>query len=172
MTESASGQALQGRQLANMPAPSKQAVDAAYAAVIDAEMPPQIEDPAGIARAIQERIRQGTLAQSMEALESLPSWGDSFPNEKVIVHSFKLLPSAFVIQEGPNKGKKGVYAVVELMTADGELTLVQTGAGNVLTQLVKTWEESRFPLSCVLEVKDTATPGRTVQWLRNPEAKA
>lgn len=161
---------VQAGSLAAMPAPTAQQLQQARAAVLDAELPPQMEDPASIARAIQERIFAGTLDDSMQALESLPAWGDEYLGQKVIVGAFKLLRSSFDIQEGPNKGKRGVYAVVDLMTADGELVLVQTGGANVLAQLVKAWEEGRYPFPAVLEASDTGTPGRQTYWLRTPEA--
>ena len=153
-----------------MPAPTPELVEAFYAAVMDAELPPQLDDPAVIARAIQERIRRGTLAASMEALEGLPSWGDDFGNVPVTVVAFKLNRSAFAIQEGPLKGKHGVYAVVEIVDGNGEEQLVSCGSTNVLTQLVKAFEEQRFPFQAVLDVQPTGTPGRSVQWLRTPAA--
>ncbi len=73
-----------------------------------------------------------------------------------------------MIQDGPNKGKKGVYAVVDVMTADAEIITVQTGAQNILTQLLVAWREGKFPFTATVEVKATATPGRTTQWLRLP----
>lgn len=155
--------------------PTQELVARAYDAIHNANVPPEVGDPAITARAIQERIKSGTLEQSMQAAESLPSLGEKYEGQKIAVCAFHLLPSSFEIQEGSNKGKKGVYAVVEVMTQDGELDTVQTGAGNILTQLVKAWEESldgrsRFPFTCVVEVKPTGTPGRSTQWLRAPAA--
>jgi hypothetical protein len=155
-----------------MIAPTPALLEQAYDAVLNAELPPEVGDPAITARAIQERIRQGSLDDSMAPAESLPSWGDLFADQLVYVCSFHLNRSTFEIQEGPNKGKKGVYAVVELMDTNSELHTVNTGAQNVLTQLVKAWEEKRFPFPAVLEVKDTGTAGRTTQWLRSPAAAA
>lgn len=153
-----------------MIAPTAEGIAAAYNAIENAEVPPEVGDPQVTARAIRDRIRAGSLADSMSPAESLPSWGDTLAGEKVIVYSFHLNRSAFEIAEGPNKGKKGVYAVVELGTPDGELITVQTGSQNVLTQLVKAWEERRFPFPAVIDVKATGQPGRTVQWLVDPAA--
>lgn len=153
-----------------MIAPTPELLDAAYNAVLNAELPPEVGDPAITARAIQERIRHGSLDDSMSPAEKLDNWADTFEGQTVYVCSFHLNRSTFEIQEGPNKGKKGVYAVVELMDPDSELHTVQVGAANVLTQLVKAWEEKRYPFPAVLEVRETGTPGRTTQWLRTPEA--
>lgn len=149
---------------------TKETVALAYNAIENAEVPPEVGDPSVTARAIRERIRQGSLDASMSPAESLPNWADNYADQPVIVYSFHLNKSAFEISEGDNKGKKGVYAVVEIGDPSGELRSVQTGSQNVLTQLVKAWEEGRYPFKAVLEVKPTGTPGRTVQWLRNPEA--
>jgi len=93
-----------------------------------------------------------------------------FGGETVAFLAFHLIPSSFEIQEGPNKGKKGVYAVVEVMTQDAEIVTVQTGAQNILTQLVKAWEEGKFPFTATVEIKQTGTAGRSTQWLRSPDA--
>jgi hypothetical protein len=152
--------------------PTEQLVAQAFDAVLNANVPPEVGDPAITARAIQERIMQGTLEQSLQPAESLPSLGELFGGQTVAFCSFHLLSSSFEIQEGPNKGKKGVYAVVELMTQDAELVTVQTGAQNILTQLVKAWQEGMFPFTATVEIKPTGTPGRTTQWLRAPGTAA
>lgn len=160
---------------ANVPTmirPTSELVEKAYDAVINGNLPPEVGDPAVTARSIQERIRRGSFDESMTPAESLPSWGDTYPGQLVTVLSFHLNPSTFEAQEGPNKGKKGAYAVVELIEPEGEIVTVQTGAGNILTQLVKAWEEERFPFPAVLESKATGQAGRSVQWLRAPDPAA
>lgn len=153
-----------------MVAPTPELVKAAYDAVLNANVPPEVGDPAITARAIQERIMQGTLEESLSPAESLPALGETFGGETVAFLAFHLIPSSFEIQEGPNKGKKGVYAVVEVMTQDAEIVTVQTGAQNILTQLVKAWEEGKFPFTATVEIKQTGTAGRSTQWLRSPDA--
>ena len=152
--------------------PTKELVQQAYDAVINRQQPPEIGDPEIVARLIQERIRQGSFDDSMQVLESLPSWGESFGSKDLatapvmVVRGFHLNPSAFEDEDG----RKGVYAVVELADAEtGEFTTVQTGAGNVLVQLVKAWEEGRFPFLARYEIRPTATPGRSTHWLRSAE---
>lgn len=141
--------------------PTHELVEQAYAAISDGELPPEIGDPAIVARLIQERIRRGTLEESMEPTESLPNWAQTYPEVPVTVLGFHMNRSTKTETEG-------VYAVVEIMDPDGELVTVQTGGQNVLTQLVKAWETGKYPFRAVMNVQTTGQ-NRTILWLRKPE---
>jgi hypothetical protein len=146
--------------------PTPELVEQAYNAIINKELPPEIGDPEITARLIMERIKAGTFDESMDPRESLASWSKEYAEQPVTVIGFHLNPSTFENEEG----EKGVYAVVELMVEGGELVTVSCGGGNVLMQLVKAWEENRYPFVCQLTGKATSTPGRKTYWLRTPGA--
>lgn len=138
--------------------PTPALVEAAYAAILDGKLPPEVGDPSVTARAIQERIRNAETFEDAFASSKLQSWQD-YTDMPVIVHSFHLNPSTF---EGQT-----AYAVVEIGIPDtGEFKTVSTGGGNVLTQLVKAWELSAFPFRAVLRSKPTGT-GNTTLWLES-----
>jgi len=137
--------------------PTPELVEAAYAAIFDGQLPPEIGDPSVTARAIQERIRNETTFDGVFNAGSLPGWQD-YTDEPVVVHAFHLNPANFDGQS--------VYAVVEIgVLSTGELKTVSCGGGNVLTQLVKAWENNWLPCRLVLRAKPTSTPGRTTLWL-------
>lgn len=139
--------------------PTPDLVEAAYAAILDGKLPPEVGDPSVTARAIQERIKNAKTFEDAFRPSSLQSWQD-YADKPVIVHSFHLNPSNF---EGQT-----AYAVVELgIPETGEFLTVSTGGGNVLTQLVKAWELGAFPFRAILKVKDTGTPGRVTLWLES-----
>ncbi|HEX6986653.1 MAG TPA: hypothetical protein VF170_14830 [Planctomycetaceae bacterium] len=156
--------------------PTPELVSQAYAAVIEKTLPPEVGDPAISARMILERIKSGTLDESMSPAAKLPGWRDLFLDRVVVVYGFHMNKSTYEIQEGEYKGLKGVYAVCEVAPLApvagidaGTMTTVQTGGQNVLMQLVKAWEERRFPFKAVLVAVGTGQPGRETLWLRTPE---
>ncbi len=146
--------------------PTPTLVEQAYAAIMDNQVPPEIGDPQITARLIQERIKLGTFEQSLNPADSLPAWTKTLEGVEVVVYGFHLNPSTFENEDGV----KGVYAVVELGDVEsGEMTTVSTGAGNVLMQLVKAWEEGKFPFRATLVEKKTSTPGRSTYWLQRAQ---
>lgn len=152
--------------------PTVELVEQAYAAIIEKKLPPQIGDPAIVARMILERVKKGTFDESMDPAESLPNWYETFGERVVVVYGFHLNKSAHEVAEGEFKGEKGVYAVAEVAAAgSGELVTVQTGGQNVLMQLVKAWEERRYPFQAVLTSTPTGS-GRTTLWLKRPDPAA
>lgn len=146
-----------------MIAPTPELVAQAKAAVLDGELPPEVGDPAVTARAIKQRILDGSLEDALSPQGGLPAWRD-YMGEDVTVFSFHFNPSQFADDDG---NKAGAYAVVELMLSngDGEITAVTCGGGNVLATLIKAWETESFPFRCKLVEKGTGTPGRSVLWL-------
>lgn len=150
--------------------PTPALVEQAYAAVTEKTLPPEIGDPAISARLILERIKLGTFDESMDARQKLPAWRDLYLDRVVIVYGFHMNKSTFEIPEGEHQGKKGVYAIVEIaLVGSGEMQTVQTGGQNVLMQLIKAWEERKYPFQAVLTSTPTGTPGRTTLWLKRPE---
>lgn len=144
--------------------PTPELVAQAYAAVKDNELPPNIGDPEIMSRMILERIEQGTLDDSLAPSEKLPNWARDYEDVPVAVYGFHMNPSTI----DDENGDRGVYAIVELaIVGSGEIVTVQTGAKNVLMQLVKAWEEGRYPFTCKLEVVSTGTAGRKTFWLRD-----
>lgn len=151
--------------------PTPELVEVAKRSIIDKEPPPEIGDPNITARLILERIAAGTLEDSMSPADSLPAWGEAYRDVPVVVRGFHFNPSTIEVAEGPNKGKKGVYAVVELMTVeDAEIVTVQVGSDTVCMQLVKAWEEGAFPFTAVLTARSTGQAGREVYYLEKPGA--
>lgn len=147
--------------------PTPELVEQAYRAIMDKTLPPEIGDPAIVARNIQERIRRGTFDESLEPTASLPAWRELYLDEVVVVYGFHMNKSTIENE----RGELGVYAVVEVAkVGTGELVTVQTGGQNVLMQLVKAWEERRYPFQAVLIEVGTGTAGRRTQWLKRPEA--
>jgi hypothetical protein len=149
--------------------PTAELVRQAYAAIQDGEMPPEIGDPEVISRAIQERIKAGTFDQSLNPTEQLTGWADDYLDKQVTVLGFHLNRSTFVNQTDPDK--KGVYAAVELINPDGQIVTVGCGGNNVLIQLVKAWEERRFPFSAALVSTSTGS-GNTTYWLKRTAEKS
>lgn len=132
-------------------------VEAAYAAILDGKLPPEVGDPTVTARAIQERIKSAKTFEDAFRPSSLESWSE-YEDVPVVVHSFHLNPSSFENQTA--------YAVVEIgIPETGEFRTVSTGGNNVLMQLVKAWELGAFPFRAVLKAKATQTPGRQTFWL-------
>lgn len=176
MTETQTGKSVAANPLdedtTGLPAqikPTPELVQQMRAAILDGKLPPEVGDPAITARLIRARILDGSFDESMQPAESLPSWRDEYTDENVTVLGFHLVPSAF--KDEAAKSGVAAYAVVELMTPEtGELVTVQTGGGNVLAQLIKAWEEERFPFQAVLRQKPTGTPGRSVLWLEKVAA--
>lgn len=149
--------------------PTPELVAQAYAAVTDKTLPPEIGDPAISARMILERIKHGTFEESMTPAQSLPNWAALYRDQTVVVYGFHMNKSTFEVQQGEHRGKKGVYAVVELAKAgSGELETVICGGDKVLMQLIKAWEERKFPFQAVLTGKETST-GNTTYWLQFPD---
>lgn len=147
--------------------PTPEIVKQAYDAIMNGDLPPEIGDPAITARMIQERVRQGTFDQSMDPARKLPAWADKYLDRVVVVYGFHLNPST--IENPDDPGRKRVYAVCEVTSpSTGEFETVSCGGDNVLVQLVKAWEEKRFPFQAVLTGTKTAR-GYTTLWLKRPE---
>lgn len=148
-------------------APTPELVQQAYRAIKFNEVPPEVGDPEIVARLILERIERGSFDESMQPAETLTAWGDLYLDQTVVVYGFHLNKSTIENAEG----EKGVYAVVELaQVGTGEMMTVSIGGRNVLMQLVKAWEEGRFPFPAKLIAKPTGTPGRKTYWLQDPNA--
>lgn len=143
-------------------APTAELVQQAYDAIIEKTLPPEIGDPKITARMILERLKNSSLDESMTPAGSLPAWSKEYLDRAVTVFGFHMNKSTFEDEDG----RKGVYAVVELAAADGELVTVQCGGQNVLVQLVKAWEEGRYPFRCCLVAQETGSPGRSTLYLR------
>jgi len=146
--------------------PTPELLEQVYAAIIDGDLPPEAGDPGITSRMILQRIKDGTLEESLGPSESLPQW----PRDTdVTVLGFHLNSSSFKDEDG---SVSSVYAVVELVHADGTLEMVQCGGSKVLVQLVKAWEQQAFPFQCRLEGTKTGQ-GYTTLCLREPgQAKA
>jgi hypothetical protein len=130
-------------------------------------LPPEVGDPEIMARLIRERIRTGTFDDSMSPSAKLPAWADEYLDRLVVVYGFHMNPST--IENPDDPARKGVYAVVEVgLPGTGEIVTVSCGGGNVLEQLVKAWEEGRFPFQAVLTGTKTSR-GYTTLWLKRPE---
>lgn len=142
----------------------------AYEAIMEGKLPPEIGDPNITSRLILERIRLGTLDESLDPIESLPNWAREYEDVSVAIFGFHLNPSGFereeyALDEDGNE-RRDSYAVCEIAPVDtGEIVTVQTGGKNVLVQLVKAWEEDRFPFTAKLVKRKTSTPGRHTLWL-------
>jgi hypothetical protein len=131
-----------------MPEPTPEIMEQAYAAVMDGVPPPEVGDPTITARAIQERIRESDRFDEVFKQQTLPKWSELL-GEVVTIGGFHLNPSAF--EQGSS-----VYAVVELARDDdGDFKPYQCGGANVLTQLLKAWEQSWFPFRGALIGKPT-----------------
>lgn len=131
-----------------MPEPTPEVMEQAYAAVMYGEKPPEVGDPTITARAIQERIRDADSFDEVFKQQSLPSWGN-YVGEVVTIGGFHLNPSQF--EEG-----SAVYAVVALRReGEDDFKPYLCGGGNVLTQLLKAWEQGWFPFNGALVSKKT-----------------
>jgi hypothetical protein len=132
-----------------MPEPTPETMEAAYAAVMDGELPPEVGDPTITARAIQERIRNSDSFDDVFKAQSLTPWAELI-GEVVTVGGFHLNPST-------QEGGSAVYAVVSLRR-DGEDDFMpySCGGANVLTQLLKAWEQGWFPFQASLVSKKTS----------------
>ena len=144
-----------------MPEPTSEVLEQAYRAVMDGDLPPEVGDPAVTARAIQERIRQADSFDAAFKPQDLPKWR-SLMDEPVTVGGFHLNPSSF------DKGS-AVYAVVELRReGEDDFSPYQVGGGNVLTQLLKAWEQGWFPFRGKLIGRKTAQDFETY-WIEKVE---
>jgi hypothetical protein len=135
---------------------------------IDGEgLPPAVGDPEIMARLIRERIRQGTFDESLNPAEKLPALADDYLDRVIVFYGFHM--NASTIKDPDQPEKKGVYAVVEVaLPGSGEIETRSCGGANVLEQLVKAWEEDRFPFQAVLTGTKTGS-GYTTYWLKRPE---
>lgn len=131
-----------------MPEPTQQVLDQVYEAIIYGGEIPEVGDPEITAQAIQERIRSSESFDEVFKPQQLPKWSELM-GEVVTIGGFHLNPSRF------EKGSS-VYAVVALKR-DGEddFSPYQCGGGNVLTQLVKAWEQGWFPFKAALVGRKT-----------------
>lgn len=146
--------------------PTKELVEQAYTAILGGGLPPEVGDPEITRKMILTRIAEGTFEESLDPSASLPSL-QAYAGEPVLFRGFHLNPSSFKETEGA----PDAYAVIEISNpATGEEDLVQFGGGNVLMQLIKAWEEGKFPFTAVLTPQKTGQ-GYTTFWLRWPETK-
>lgn len=140
-----------------MPEPTPDLMEQAYSAVINGTEPPEAGDPTITAQAIQERIRQSDTFDAVFKPQSLPKWSDLI-GEVVTIGGFHLNPSTF------EKGSS-VYAIVSLRReGDDDFAPYQCGGGNVLTQLLKAWEQSWFPFQGALTSRKTGQ-GHDTYWI-------
>lgn len=145
--------------------PTAELVQQAKQAIMAGELPPEVGDPQITQRLILQRIADGTFEESLEPTASLPSL-QAYAGEPVVFHGFHLNPSAF--RESDSSSPSAVYAVIEVSDpATGEQDVVQFGGVNVLMQLVKAWEEEKYPFRAVLTPQRTGQ-GYTTFWLRYP----
>lgn len=129
--------------------PTPELVKQAWDALFEGKLPPEIGDSSITARAIMEKIRDADNFDQVFSPATLPSWQE-YDGVPVTVFGFHLNPST--IEEG-----HPVYAVVEIGIMDtGDVRTVSTGGGNVLTQLIKAWEQSWFPFNAKMVVGTTA----------------
>ncbi len=147
--------------------PTEALVAQVYAAIDGQGLPPEIGDPEIMARLIRERIRQGSFDESMGPAAKLPAWADEYLDRLVVVYGFHM--NASTIENPDDPQRKSVYAVVEVgLPGSGEIVTVSCGGGNVLEQLVKAWQEGRYPFQAVLTGTKTSR-GYTTLWLKRPE---
>lgn len=137
-------------------------VQAAYAAIQDGQLPPEVGDPSVTARMIQDRIRNADSFDEVFGSQKLTPLSD-LAGEDLTFHAFHLNPSSFA--DNPI----AAYAVIEVSDRAGELRTVSSGGGNVLIQLVKAWEKGWFPFRARVVSKETRTPGRRTLWLEKAE---
>ena len=148
--------------------PTPELLEQAYAAILDGEIPPEVGDPRITARMILERIKSGTLEESMNPAEKLPAWADLFMETPVAVYGFHLTPST--VEKKDDGSASSVYAVVSIAEmGTGEEHTVSCGGQNVLVQLIKAWEERAFPFVAVLTGTKTGQ-GFTTLWLKRNES--
>lgn len=153
--------------------PTPELLQQAYDAIINGTLPPEVGDPAITANLILERIRQGTLEDSMRPTEKLASLRE-YLDAPTIFLGFHLNPSTYEDKDADEdengRTKPAVYAVIRVADpASGEEETVQFGGQNVLVQLVKAWEERKFPFVATLQGARTGS-GYTTYWLRDPNA--
>ncbi len=141
-------------------------LEQAYAAIQDGELPPEVGDPGVTQRLILQRIQAGTFEDSLNPGDKLPSL-QQFVDTPVIFYGFHFNPSSFRDAKD-NASPSAVYAIIEIADPEtAEMTTVQFGGVNVLMQLVKAWEESKFPFLAELKGNKTGQ-GYTTYWLRRP----
>lgn len=146
--------------------PTAELVAQAYDAIQAGTLPPEVGDPKITAQLILQRIREGTLEESLDPALSLPSLRD-YEGIPLVYCGFHFNPSTFRNAED-NASPSSVYAIVEVADPDTfETRLCQFGGVNVLMQLVKAWEEKKFPFLARLESTKTGQ-GYTTYWLRRP----
>ena len=147
--------------------PTPELVALAYDAIQNGTLPPEVGDPKITAQLIMQRIREGTLEESLDPAVSLPNLQD-YQDKPMAYVGFHFNPSAFRDAQD-NASPSSVYAIIELADpATWETTLVQFGGVNVLMQLVKAWEEKKFPFVATLTGAKTGQ-GYTTFGLRRPE---
>src|ERR1035437_1027439 len=148
--------------------PTAELVAMAYDAIQNGTLPPEVGDPKITAQLILQRIREGTLEESLNPAVSLPNLQD-YRDKPMVFVGFHFNPSAFR-DATDSASPSSVYAILELADPETwETFLVQFGGVNVLMQLVKAWEEGKFPFRATLTGAKTGQ-GYTTFWLRSSEA--
>lgn len=163
-----SGMDLASREAAGMAAiePTPELIALAYDAIQHGTLPPEVGDPKITASLILQRIREGTFEESLDPTQSLRSLRD-FVDTPMIYVGFHLNPSSFRDAKD-NASPSSVYAVVEVADPETfETELTQFGGVNVLMQLIKAWEEQKFPFQATLVGAKTGQ-NFTTYWLRRP----
>lgn len=145
-------------------------VQEAYAAIRDGELPPEVGDPGVTQRLILQRIQDGSFEQSLEPTAKLPSLQE-YVDTPMVYLAFHFNPSSFRDAKD-NASPSSVYAVLEVADPGTfETRTVQFGGVNVLMQLVKAWEEGKFPFTAEL-VGNKTGQGYMTYWLRRPQDDA
>lgn len=127
--------------------------------------PEEVErDPEDVAR---ELIEQLLTAESDEELErpEAEGWGE-FVGVPFEVQSFVWRPSSF------DEGQAVFLVVRALDLRDGRLRVLTTGSGQVIAQLVNRAKRGTLPAILELAAAETKKKGRTVFWLKTPDAVA
>ena len=138
------------------------AIDELERSLRTGEAPNEVErDPEEVGREIIAQLLDAATDAELERTEA-EGWSN-YLGVPMQVHSFVWRPSAY------NEGQP-VFLVVRAIDPDGNPHVLTTGAGQVMAQLVNLAKRNRLPVIRELDSSDTNTPGRTVYFLRTPEA--
>ena len=144
-------------------AASPEHLQMAYAAILDGVPLPATVDPEVMSRAIIERIMHAETFDEVFRPQELEAWREAYLDVPVKVKGFHLNASGF------DESGSAVYAVVDLVTPDGELDTVTCGGRNVLVQLVKALEKGWLDRPVKMVERPTASGFKTL-WLVSPDA--
>ena len=123
-----------------------------------------LTDPEQIGRDILEQILAARSEEELEQVSEATGWRE-LEGVPVEIHEWRYMPSRFD-GEGP-----GVFVVVRAVRLDtGRQVILTTGSLNVMGQLSTLARTRSLPSTKMLVRKDTNTPGRSVLWLKTPDA--